>query len=52
MTLQTWEEEDLLRRVKRCEQILERLERICAEILEDMQPQYEPTVNVTVIPDA
>jgi hypothetical protein len=50
MTLQTFEEEEILHRIRRIEKALDALFIMCAEILGDVQPRYQPTVSVTVTP--
>lgn len=50
MTLQTHEEERLLRRVDRCEELLDILVVLCSDILKDLQPRYRPTKHIHVTP--
>ncbi len=51
MTLQTYEEEEILARVRRLEHMVQRIERMCEEILHDVGPEtFAPTVGIVVIP--
>jgi hypothetical protein len=48
MTLQTYEEQEILARVRRCEELLILIAEKCADILQDVQPRYTPTKAITV----
>jgi hemerythrin superfamily protein len=50
MTLQTFEEQEILRRVRAVEHKLDRLFLLCEKILQIEQPHYRPTTAIVVIP--
>ena len=50
MTLLTWEEQDILFRVRRIESKLDRLFALCEKILGEEKPHYFPPMSIVVIP--
>lgn len=51
MTLQTFEEQEILARVRRLEHLVLQLTHLCREILKDVEPvKYKPMKAITVTP--
>jgi hypothetical protein len=50
MSLQTFEDEEILARVRRLEKKVDRLFELCEEILENLEPHYRPPIAIEVIP--
>jgi hypothetical protein len=50
VTLQTHEEEEILRKIRRLDEKVEVVELLCLEILEELRPTFRPTSGIVVIP--
>ena len=50
MTLLTWQELEILEKVRELDRKVDRLEHLIQEILNELKPSYQPTVAVMVIP--
>jgi hypothetical protein len=50
MTLLTWEEEEILHKVRELDRKFDQLTALVEEILEEMKPTFRPPVGIVVIP--
>jgi tetrahydromethanopterin S-methyltransferase subunit B len=50
MTLLTWEEEEILHKVRELDRKVDRLELLLEEVLNELKPSYKPTTAIVVIP--
>jgi hypothetical protein len=50
MTLLTWQELEILEKVRELDRKVDRLEHLIQEILNELKPSYQPTTAIVVIP--
>ena len=50
MTLLTWQELEILEKVRELDRKVDHLARLIQEILDELKPSYQPTTAIVVIP--
>jgi hypothetical protein len=50
MTLLTWQELEILEKVRDLDRKVDHLARLIQEILDELKPSYKPTTAIVVIP--